>query len=110
MTVTLGLSSMKIGALRQLGDGGADLGPVLGADPAGLQALPVDLGLGGQQALGQFEVAHLEREEERRAAGPPCPTWARMPRAKLVLPMPGRAPTMTSEEGWRPSRILSSSL
>ncbi len=63
--MTFGLSSMKIGALRQSGDRHADLRPVLRADPPGLQALPVDLGLGGQDALGQLQMAHLQGEQER---------------------------------------------
>ncbi len=64
--MTLGLSSMKIGALDRPRHGHPDFAPVLGADPAGLQALPVDLGLGGEEALGQLEVTHLEGEEECR--------------------------------------------
>ena len=58
---------MKIGALGEPGDRHPDLAPVLGADPSRLQALPVHLRLRGEEALGQLEVAHLEREEEGRA-------------------------------------------
>ena len=56
---------MKMGALLKPGDRSAELGPVLRADLAGLQVLPVHLGLGGQHALGQLEVAHLEGEQQR---------------------------------------------
>ncbi len=35
--------------------------------------------------------------------------WATMPRAKLVLPMLGLAPTITRFEGWSPARRSSRS-
>ena len=45
ITVTLGLSSMKMGALLNRVTAVPELGPVLGADLTGLEVLPVHLRL-----------------------------------------------------------------
>ena len=63
-------------------------------------------GLGGEQALGQLEVAHLEGEQERRALHDRRPTWARIPSAKLVLPIAGRAPDDGEAGGLEAGRML----
>ena len=48
---------------------------------------------------------------EKSRAGRPrsMPTWASIPRAKLVLPMAGRAPTMVRLDACSPARIRSRS-
>ena len=59
-----GIVVYEDGRVAQPCDRRAELGPVLRADLSGLQVLPVDLGLRGQHALRQLEMAHLEGEEE----------------------------------------------
>ena len=97
MIVRLGLSSIQMRRLGQPADGVADLLPVVVAELAVADPGGVDPGLGAQQPLGELEVAHLQREEQHRAAGASSAAWAAMPRAKAVLPIAGRAPTTTSD-------------
>src|SRR5207302_5311193 len=54
--------------LTEVADGRADLRPVGLEQPAVPHPGGVDPGLGAQQALGELEVAHLEREEQHGEA------------------------------------------
>ena len=98
---------------RRLGEpahGVGDLLPVVGLELAVAHPRGVDPRLGAEEPLRELEVAHLEREEEdRRRVGASRAAWATMPSANEVLPMAGRAPTTTSELGWRPDRSSSRS-
>ena len=52
-------------------------------------------------------ISRLNRSAGLRSI---APTWVRIPSAKLVLPIDGRAPTIVRLEGCRPSRMLSRSV
>ncbi len=51
----------------------------------------------------------ISREKKRTGRLASRAAWAAMPRAKEVLPAPGRAPTITRLDGWRPAVMSSSS-
>ena len=66
MIVRFGLSSIQIGAWPEPAHGPGDVRPVVALELAVAQPVRVDLGLRAEEALGELEVAHLEREEEAR--------------------------------------------
>ena len=104
MTVRLGLSSMKIGA-----------------SPSRLTAVPTldqsscgsgrcacagrRPGLGGQHALRELEMAHLQREQQGRAAAVRARRWPACRGRSSSCPC-RRAPTMVRDAGWKPEQDL----
>ena len=108
ITVTFGLSSMKMGAF----DSRVTAMPIF--PQSWVRMRPVCRlcpFTSASDASRRCVSSRWPISNENSSAGRcTCsPTCASTPSAKLVLPMPGRAPTMLSEDGWNPSRILSSS-
>ena len=67
ITVTLGLSSMKMGALSRRLTATPSFCQSSGSELPGPDPLAVHSGLGGEEALAELEMSHLEREQQARA-------------------------------------------
>ena len=109
MTVRLGLSSMKIGAslIRLMAL------PILGQSAS--WSFPVRIRVASTRASEHSRRWVSSRwliSSENSSTGllSLIPAWATMPRAKLVLPMAGRAPTTIRFDGCSPASCSSRSV